>query len=85
MSLSDLTARQQMLARLAARGYTSSEAAHVLGISEPAVRDELDTIYDRLDIDRHADLVELVRASPEALPAGFTNFDWSSITRGRTG
>ena len=85
MTLDDLTDRQRALARLAARGYTAREAAHVLGATEADILVELDALYAALGIERHADLVELVRSSPESLPSGFSHFDWASISRSRTG
>ena len=45
-----LTARQWDLLRLVAGGYTNSQVARRLGVSEATVRKHLENIYDRLQV-----------------------------------
>jgi DNA-binding NarL/FixJ family response regulator len=45
-----LTARQRELLRLVAAGYTNTQIARRLGISEGTVRTHLENIYERLGV-----------------------------------
>jgi DNA-binding CsgD family transcriptional regulator len=56
VGVSRLTARQREVARLVARGMTSTEIADVLSISPNTVKKHLKTIFDVLGIGTRAEL-----------------------------
>jgi LuxR family maltose regulon positive regulatory protein len=57
----DLTSREYEVARLAAEGLRNSEIAERLVVSESTVRAHLRTIFQKLDIDRRAKLIERLK------------------------
>lgn len=60
-----LTPREREVARLLAAGSTHREAARILGSAPTTVRNQIQSIYEKLDISSRAELVDLmVRQSP---------------------
>ena len=57
-----LTEREKEIARLIAEGYTNSQIASVLYISEGTVKNYVSVIYDKFDIKERAKLVAYLRA-----------------------
>ncbi|MFB0917662.1 MAG: LuxR C-terminal-related transcriptional regulator, partial [Clostridiaceae bacterium] len=56
-----LTSREEEIALLAARGLHNKEIADKLQISQWTVKNHLQSIYTKLDIDRRSQLTELLR------------------------
>ena len=56
-----LTERERDIARLAAQGLRNREIAQRECISEHTVKNHLKTIFSKLDIDRRAKLVDLLK------------------------
>jgi DNA-binding NarL/FixJ family response regulator len=61
-----LTPRQWDLLRLAAGGYTNSQIATRLGVSEGTVRKHLENIYGRLQVSNR--MAAVTRAFPDLPP-----------------
>ena len=59
----DLTEREWEIAQLAADGLRNNEIAKMLFVSENTVRAHLRTIFQKLDIDRRANLVKVIKQS----------------------
>lgn len=58
---SDLTAREYEVAKLAAEGLHNSEIAKALCVTESTVRAHLRVVFQKLEIDRRAKLLEILR------------------------
>ena len=58
---SDLTRREREVAMLAAEGKRNYEISEELFISENTIRAHLRSIYQKLDIDRRAKLVHILK------------------------
>ncbi|SMC65381.1 LuxR family transcriptional regulator, maltose regulon positive regulatory protein [Papillibacter cinnamivorans DSM 12816] len=58
---SDLTAREYEVAKLAAEGLRNSEIAERLFVTESTVRAHLRVVFQKLEIDRRAKLMEILR------------------------
>ncbi len=60
-SLDDLTARELQVLDLVARGLDNSTIASQLGISDRTVRNHLNSVFSKLDVDYRPQAVVLAR------------------------
>ncbi len=57
LALMGVTRQEQRVVHLVERGLTNAEIAHVLGVSRHTVRNQLASVFTKLEVSRRAELV----------------------------
>jgi DNA-binding NarL/FixJ family response regulator len=66
LALMGVTRQEQRVVHLVERGLTNAEIAEVLGVSRHTIRNQLASVFTKLEVSRRAELVYLLGRVPGA-------------------
>jgi DNA-binding NarL/FixJ family response regulator len=66
LELMGVTRQEQRVVHLVERGLTNSEIAEVLGVSRHTIRNQLASVFTKLEVSRRAELVYVLGRVPRA-------------------
>jgi LuxR family maltose regulon positive regulatory protein len=61
-----VTRQEQRVVHLVERGLTNAEIAHLLGVSRHTIRNQLASVFTKLEVSRRAELVYVLGRVTEA-------------------
>ena len=66
LTLMGVTRQEQRVVHLVERGLTNAEIAHLLGVSRHTIRNQLASVFTKLEVSRRAELVYVLGRVTEA-------------------